>query len=282
MNRLKTAILFIVLSLMFSPQVFAARGVDYNGAGQSVTIAGDATGLKVGTGQSIYLANGSTFVTGAGALTLPGSSTIQSLTVNPGNITVTAGSISVPSGSITVSADVNAGTVNAGNVGVTYNISSAGKMTAGNGMMVTSGSTTITAGNLLLSSGNVNIVGTSKGVSITNGNLGIETGNVQIATGGLVVTTGTIEILSGDIIADDGKLTIHGQVKQWSNSNVYVESLAGTATAREGVRLLKSGAGNAAAIGSTYRSSATGKMYIKATNSHVDTDWQLISSTDAD
>jgi hypothetical protein len=215
---MKRFLLFLVLSLMLSPQAFAARGVDYNGAGNAVTLNSDASGLTLASGQSL-----------------------------------------------------NAGFV-----------VSAGGLSAGNGLLVSSGSTTITAGNLRLTNGNVQVVGTSKGVAITSGSLTIGTGSVQVETGGVVVTTGNIEIMSGDFIADDGKITVRGPVKQWSNGAVYVDSLAGTATAREGVRLLKSGAGDTAAIGSTYRSSTTGKLYIKVANSHVDADWKLVTSTDAD
>lgn len=282
MKSFKNALLFLALSLMFSPQVFAARGVDYNGAGQAVTIADDATGLKVGTGQSIYLANGSTFVTGAGVMTIPGASTVQSLRVSPGNVTVTAGSISVPAGSITVSADVNAGAVNTGALGVTYDTGMAGKLTVGNGILVSSGSTTITAGNLRLVSGDVNIVGSGKGVYITNGNISLQAGGITTQLGEIANMEGNIVAYVGDLRTEQGNVQVKGIIKQQSISTTYVDSLAGTATARAGVRLLKSGAGDAAGIGSTYRSSTTGKLYIKVANSHADSDWNLVTATDAD
>lgn len=224
---MKNYLLALIFILGLVQASFAARGVDYNGEGNPITISSDATGLKIDTGKSIFLGNGSTFLTGAGVLTMPGAQTIQSLTVNPGNVTVTAG-------------------------------------------------------NLRMTNGSVQIVGSGKGVTITNGNLAITSGDVNIESGGITLTDGTIELLSGNIITDTGYIQSHGAVKLWSNSNTYVDSLAGTATAREGVRLLKSGAGDAAAIGSTYRSSTTGKMYIKVANSHADTDWNLVTATDAD
>jgi hypothetical protein len=124
MNRLKSLFLFFILSLIVSSQVFAARGVDYNGAGQAVTIADDATGLKVGTGQSIYLADGSTLVTGAGVITNPGALSCRSLAVGYGNVTMTAGNIIQTSGNHTLTAgnlNITTGNVNVttGNVNVT-------------------------------------------------------------------------------------------------------------------------------------------------------------------
>jgi len=296
MHRFKALFLFLILSLMFSPQVFAARGVDYNGHGNPVTISSDATGLTVGTGQSIFLANGSAFVTGAGALTLPGASTIQSLRVAPGNVTITAGSISLTAGGLTASA----GTLSAGT------ITSTGALTAGNGLKVTSGSTTITAGNLTLSDGNASASGSltaGNGLVVSSGNVTVTAGNISIPAGSLTasadVNAGAVNAGALGVTYDtglNGKLTVGNGVLVSSGSttitagnlimtNGYIQNpsgtwyISGTATTRDAARLSTNG--QAAPIGSLYLSTG-GVLYFKVANSNATSDYERVSTTAGD
>jgi lipopolysaccharide export system protein LptA len=181
----KRFFLFLAFAFLLCSQSFAARGVDYNGEGNPITIVDQATGLKIETGKSIYLGDGSTFLTGAGAVTIPGSSNLESLTVNPGNITVTAGNILLSNGTV----DIYGGHLNVlnGNA-IIYDgnlVTVDGAISAGNGLVVNSGSNTITAGNLLISAGDA---------TLTSGDLNIIDTNKKI-------TYGAVEFLSGTATA---------------------------------------------------------------------------------
>jgi hypothetical protein len=182
---MKKILAFLLLLLALAPLAFAARGVDYNGAGNPVTISKEATGLQLISGQTLILGNGNslTTISGTGDLAIPGAFTAGSLLVNYGNVTLTSSNIY---GALNVKG-------------------------AGNGVSVACGSTTITAGNILITSGNItqtagNHTLTLGDLVLTNGNITHTAGNDTLSNGyvsivGARLILGAVDVLSGTATA---------------------------------------------------------------------------------